>query len=88
MENYQVAIFIVKYIICLGLFFILKKSKKTETLLASLTMTFIFFSAIILVNFLLTETNLFYSKKPFFYVNFIDFLSIALFVNIFIKPKK
>lgn len=88
MENYEVIIFIAKYIICLVLLYYTIKSKKTELLYKAIIGTFATFSIVIILNLLLTYLKNIESKVPFYYINFIDFISIALIVNLFLYKKK
>jgi hypothetical protein len=88
MLNYGIIIFIIKYLVCLGLFYYTIKTKRTEFLYKAIGITFIAISLMIIVNFLLLTFNYIKSEVPFYYSNFIDFVSIVLIVNMFLYKKK
>jgi hypothetical protein len=88
MLNYGIIIFIIKYLVCLGLFYYTIKTKRTEFLYKAIGITFIAISLMIIVNFWLLTFNYIKSEVPFYYSNFIDFVSIVLIVNMFLYKKK
>lgn len=87
MENFSIWIFVLKYSICLVLLLYMIKINKTETLLKSIVITFIGLTIVIIGNLLLSIPNTTYRTNPFYYINFIDFVSIALIINLFLKKR-
>lgn len=88
MLNYETILFFIKYLICLGLFYYLIKTKRAELLFKAFGVTFIAFSLIVIINFLLSTFNSIESKAPFYEINFIDFISIVLILNLFLHKRK
>ncbi len=87
MINYSILIFIIKYIVCLVLFYLTIKTKRTETLFRAFLAAFIVSSFILGVNFLISFLKEISGQTPFYYFNFIDFVSLTLLGNFFIKKK-
>jgi hypothetical protein len=88
MLNYGIIFFFIKYFICLGLFYYTIKTKRTELLFKAIGLTFIAFSIIVIINFLLATLKYVESNVPFYEINFIDFISIVLILNLFLYKRK
>jgi hypothetical protein len=82
--SYATFFFIFKYLVGLWLIIDVSIKKKTDNLLKSIIIVFSGFSLIILVNFVLSVTSVFIGHYPFYYINFVDFLSITLILNKFV----
>lgn len=85
MENYGVIIFLIKYLVCTILLIDLYKQNRLKRLIQAIIITFSALSINILVNYFLSlnKENL----NQFYYINFIDFISITLIVNLLISKK-
>lgn len=86
-EHYGIIVFLIKYIICVFLMIDLVKRKRTKGLIRSVIGTFSGLSVIILINFILSLNG----TKPdqvFYYINFVDFTSITLIINLFLSKEK
>jgi hypothetical protein len=85
MSNYGIILFLVKYIVCLVLLYYTNKTKRTELLFKAVVITFITFSIMIIANLLLAIFKGVESSHPFYEINGIDFISIVLIINLFLK---
>ncbi len=88
MLNYGIIFFFFKYLVCLGLFYYIIKTKQTELLFKAIGITFIAFSIIVIINFLLSIFKYIESNIPFYEINFVDFISIVLIINLFLYKRK
>jgi hypothetical protein len=88
MLNYGIIFFIIKYLVCLGLFYYIIKTKRTELVFKSVGITFIAFSIIVIINLLLSIFDFIESHAPFYEINFIDFISVVLIINLFLHKMK
>jgi hypothetical protein len=87
-DNSEFFKFLIKYIICAGLLYYTVKTKKEKLLLKTLTGAFIVFSFIILANFLISLGHFFPSERPFYDIEFVDFIFVTLFVHIVFVTRK
>jgi bacteriorhodopsin len=85
MLNYELYFFLGKYIICLGLIIHLIKTKNTKHLFQAISTSFLVVSGIILINFLLTLNSGHQPEKPFYFMDFTQFMLMVLVLNYFIS---
>jgi len=81
METNPFLMFLIRYLFCVGLLFYTYKSKKERYLLNTILISFAALSIIMVADYLLSLTVLFNDGRPFYEVNFIDFLVVTLVVN-------
>jgi len=85
MEDNGFFLFLIRYILCVSLLFYTYKSKRQNDLLKSVIYSFAALSIIMVADYLLSMAELFNDDRPFYEVNFIDFLTVTLFINVFMK---
>lgn len=87
MEDNSFPMFIIRYLICVGLLYYTQRLKKQNDLLKATIAAFILLSVMMGINYFLAMNEIFKNGRPFYEVNFVDFLNITLIFNAFIKQK-
>jgi hypothetical protein len=87
MDKFSIISFFAKYVICIGLLYYIYKKKKTLKLYSSVVSAFIVLSLIVLLNFILSDSKTVSNDRPFYDIQFIDFLVFILLISAFYKDK-
>jgi len=85
MEDNSLFMFLIRYLICTGLLIFTYKFRKKNDLLKSIIISFAALSILLIINYLLSTGNFFKNERPFYEVNFLDFLIVTLCINAFSK---
>jgi hypothetical protein len=87
MENNPFLMFLIRYLFCVGLLIYTYKSKKQNNIFKLVIASFAVFSIFMVVDYILEQTTTFNDNRPFYEVNFIDFLNVTLGINVFLKQQ-
>jgi len=87
METNPFLMFLIRYLFCVGLLIYTYKSKKQNNILKIIIISFAVFSMFMVVDYILEMTFIFNDNRPFFEVNFVDFLIVTLGINAFSKQQ-
>lgn len=87
MWNYETIVFVIKYLACIIMMIHLFKTKIWAQFPQALSVSFIGFSVVIVVNLIISIFKQSQLNQPFYYISFIDFILIVLILNYLLNKR-